>query len=550
MRSIQTKYLILILCCILVTSLTVGAIGVVNANEILKEDSAAILNLQCQKEAHTINEMLNNVSKSVNQLVSYAQSEMGDSDRLWSDPDYMDAYTKKVQTVAVSAAENTNGAIAVYFRFNKEYTSPTAGMFMMRESRDGRFVEMPITDLSQYDEDDVKHVGWYYAPINAGGPVWMDPYENLNLGIYMISYIVPIYKDHQLIAILGMDIAMDLLCNNLDSFQAYNTGYAFVWAKNGDLIFHKDFPQGIAASEFSDELKNMSQKAQEAISTDEPVKYTRKGIKKYMKSQLLDNGMTLSICASKEEIEAPLQRLIVSCAASIILFLLIAVFATRAVTKRMTRPIQQLTEAAQKIARGDLDVEIDCRSKDEVGILAKSFQVTAAELKTQINAISELAYMDGLTGVRNKTSYEEEITLLDEQIKAKEAAFGVVVMDINNLKYMNDTYGHEMGDMLILDSARIMKKVFDENKLFRIGGDEFVAVLFSKQLLDTAGVLEQFREEIAVFNRTNTKYEEQLHIAAGISIYRPEEDRTFSEVFRRADARMYEDKALQKTKES
>lgn len=58
-----------------------------------------------------------------------------------------------------------------------------------------------------YDPDDLEHVGWYYIPVKNGAPMWMDPYLNENINIYMISYIVPLFaEDGTSIGIVGMDI--------------------------------------------------------------------------------------------------------------------------------------------------------------------------------------------------------------------------------------------------------------------------------------------------------------------------------------------------------
>lgn len=549
MRSIQTKYLALILCCILVTSVTAVTLGVMNGNRILEEDSATILNLQCTKEANEINDLLSDIRQSVTQISNYAIEQLGDPQELIEDPDQLDEYAKKVGEVSKNAAETTDGAVAVYFRFHEDMTTKLTGVFLTKDSRTGGFIDHELTDISKYDASDTEHVGWYYLPFKVGKGVWMDPYQNKNLGIYMISYIIPIYKDDQPIALIGMDIDMNVLYKKVSRLTAYDSGYAFLWSSSGDLLCHTDYPEGVKREELTDKQLEMKRLSDKAKTQDEPILYTWNGQKKYLRAKPLENGMTFSICAPQREIEEPVRRMIFSSFIMLLLILVVAVPVTVRVTKMMTRPIKQLTESAQKMVLGNLDVTIECKSHDEVGILADSFRQMAGKLKEQIEYIRNLAYTDVMTGTRNKTAYEGFVEEMEEQMKTKQSAFAVIVMDINNLKQMNDLHGHEMGDALIADSAALMKSVFDEKTLFRIGGDEFVAVLSEDAVSQADTLMAAFRRKIDEFNGTKRRYEEEVHIAAGITEYDRTFDQNYGDVFRRADSLMYQDKKLQKMKD-
>ena len=97
-----------------------------------------------------------------------------------------------------------------------------------------------------------------------------------------------------------------------------------------------------------------------------------------------------------------------------------------------------------------------------------------------------LAYTDSLTGAKSRHAYVELEMKMDESISYKKLTkFAVVVFDINGLKKINDTLGHEYGDMLIIDAAGIMRNVFSTEHVFRIGGDEFIVVIENKTQKDT-----------------------------------------------------------------
>lgn len=547
MRSIQTKYLVLILCCILITSVTAVTLGVINGNRILEEDSATILDLQCTKETNEMNHMLEDIRHSVIQIRNYASGQMEDPKALAADPQKLDEYVEKVREVSKNAAETTDGAVAVYLRFHEDMTTAQSGVFLTRDNRTGGFVDHELTDISKYDPSDTEHVGWYYLPFQVGSGVWMDPYENKNLGIYMISYIIPIYRNDQPVALVGMDIDMQLLYRHIESVSVYDSGYAFLWSSGGDLLCHKDYPDGLLREDMAEEQDKIRHLSDKSKTQNEQVRYIWKGQRKYLRAKTLENGMSFSICVPQREIEKPVRRMIFTSFIMLLLILLVAVPVTVRVNKMMTRPIKQLTESVQKVVSGDMDISIKCNSRDEVGILADSFRRMADQIREQITYIRNLAYTDVMTGTRNKTAYEEFVEEMEKSLSTEDTSFAVVVMDINNLKEMNDQFGHEMGDALIEDSASLMKTVFDSKKLFRIGGDEFVAILTEDAVSRLDQLLEEFQQEIELFNSTERRYEAKVHIAAGGTVYDRTCDKSYGDVFRRADALMYENKKFQKT---
>ena len=149
-----------------------------------------------------------------------------------------------------------------------------------------------------------------------------------------------------------------------------------------------------------------------------------------------------------------------------------------------------------------------------------------------------LAYRDALTGVKSKLAYVEFEEKKNHDISAgRKPEFAVAVFDVNGLKQINDTLGHEKGDQFIIDACMTICKHFKRSPVFRIGGDEFVALIEGEDFLN--------REELILsFDRMmdHPKHPEQAIIAMGVSDYRDGEDDSFHKVFVRADHKMYERK--------
>ncbi len=152
---------------------------------------------------------------------------------------------------------------------------------------------------------------------------------------------------------------------------------------------------------------------------------------------------------------------------------------------------------------------------------------------------NEMARRDELTGTKNKTAYQEMETELQRQIEEGTASFGIVVCDINGLKLINDTEGHKAGDDYIRASSKLVCNVFRHSPVYRIGGDEFVAVLRGQDYVNRESLIATFRRQV----EENVRMGEGAIVASGLAEYLPSEDHGVLDVFNRADNEMYEVKA-------
>ena len=158
------------------------------------------------------------------------------------------------------------------------------------------------------------------------------------------------------------------------------------------------------------------------------------------------------------------------------------------------------------------------------------------ELKTE----KELARRDELTGVKNKTAYKElEASIQGNIDNGLECVnFALVVCDSNNLKQINDTKGHAAGDEYTRDSAHILCNIFVHSPVFRVGGDEFVVYLRGNDYSTRLELMEKLQKQIL----ENKKKDSGVILASGMSVYNPESDKLVSDIFKRADQAMYENK--------
>ena len=156
----------------------------------------------------------------------------------------------------------------------------------------------------------------------------------------------------------------------------------------------------------------------------------------------------------------------------------------------------------------------------------------------ELGSTRKLAYTDPLTGVKNKLSYAEAEDRLQTQINAGKApVFAIAVFDLNGLKLINDTKGHDAGDKYIVDSCRTICRIFEHSPVFRIGGDEFTAILEGNDYESRFELMKLFDRQI----EENLRYGGAV-VASGMAQFDPDLDVDCMTVFKRADRNMYERK--------
>lgn len=153
----------------------------------------------------------------------------------------------------------------------------------------------------------------------------------------------------------------------------------------------------------------------------------------------------------------------------------------------------------------------------------------------KLGRVMNVAYKDLLTNVKNINAYAETKERVNREIKeGKGMPFAVAVFDLNDLKYVNDFQGHEAGDKYIRDGCNLICKTFSHSPVFRIGGDEFCAIVINDDYIHKEELMKKFDETVE-FNQKNGG----VVVSSGISYYEKGIDSDYDEVFTRADELMY-----------
>ncbi len=166
-------------------------------------------------------------------------------------------------------------------------------------------------------------------------------------------------------------------------------------------------------------------------------------------------------------------------------------------------------------------------------------------LKTKLDEAIMRANKDPLTGVKNMTAYTETVGEITRKIANKEELeFAIVMCDVNKLKVVNDTYGHDMGDKFIKNCCNLICSTYSHSPVYRIGGDEFAVILTGMDYTNRDELIDSLGEKLAKASKIDRIEDGRAVMAVGMSVYKPYSDVSVASVTKRADESMYNNKRI------
>ena len=518
-HSLQFRFLMTVVSAIVTVTIFVGGLSIYEVDNYIQKETHNLVEVTCENEATKINATFSDMEKSVRIMEKYLLSFFESAEDV-KNPDKQNEVINFADEMFITIAEDTEGAIAYYVRLNPEISHSTAGIFYSKTGGGKEYIRFEPTDLSVYDKNDTEHVGWYWQPYEAGKAIWMTPYYNQNNNVFMISYVVPMYFENSFIGVVGMDFDYTVLTQTIHEIEVYDNGFAHLELNN--VIIH-----------------NGADGTEGEISNANPDKYLKV-------SRVLTNGMTLVLSADYDDIRQIRYSIAFNILFTVLLFSVVFSVLVIFLVKRIVKPLKELTDASVKLAGGNYDVEIVHSNIKEINLLSTTFEKMTINLREHKDLQHRLSHRDSLTGLRNTTSYNGWVCEFEKKIDEGGVSFGIAVLDINNLKEINDTYGHIIGNELIITASRIICDTFKKSPVFRIGGDEFCVILQNRDLADQKKLFESFDAECASTYIDNLNAKIPVSIAKGFAEFDPTKDTKFSDVFERADNEMYKNKRLMK----
>jgi len=203
-----------------------------------------------------------------------------------------------------------------------------------------------------------------------------------------------------------------------------------------------------------------------------------------------------------------------------------------------------------KGGKGDVIKGLDAGADD---FLTKPFNSEELKYRVKIGEriinlerrILKLATTDSLTGVLNRRAFMERMGKEIQRAKREETPISLILMDIDHFKNVNDTYGHQTGDLVL---QRVTDQLIDRSRAYdfvgRYGGEEFVICVLSPEGIDPKSIAERMRQNIEAQTIVTDHSDQSLHITAsfGVGICRPGSEDGLDALIKRTDKALYEAK--------
>ena len=536
MHSLRTRITLMTVFVVLIALTIITAICILFIRSSEHRDSEQMMLLLCETGERNLDYYFDSVQKSVQKVASYAEADQEglETEQLERHIQHMEAFFEEM-------AYKTNGVLTYYYRIDPAVSDSVKGFWYINLDGEG-FIPHEPTDITLYDTQDTSKLVWFTVPKHEGKAVWLPPYITDNLGARVISYNMPIYCRGQFVGVVGIEIDYSTMAAQVESIRLYKNGYAFLNGPDGELFFH---PR-IDVATLTDETRPETPEG--LLSESTFIHYTFEGEEKHGAWLPLSNGMRLTVAVPMAETEGEWQRLVSEIIiASCVVLVIMSAF-SMFYTRKITRPLEELTKASELAVQGNYDFKLEYDKDDEVGKLTRAFRQLTSHVKEHISDLNKRVYVDALTSVKNQGAFSSALDSLQAQIDSAETPpeFGIGVFDCDGLKAINDLCGHDKGNLYLKNACHLICRVFQHSPVFRIGGDEFAVILRNTDFENRDKLITDFEIGAAEACMKAMNKWEEIHVSKGIAIYDRNTDPSVIDTVRRADKNMYLDKRRHK----
>lgn len=430
--------------------------------------------------------------------------------------------------------------------------------------------------VEKFDNFDPTIRPWYKKAAELGYPVFSDVYNHFVFKVPTITASYPVYEDGDLLAVFGVDYTLIWLGQMLSDLPIETNGMVFITDSSDRMI---------ASSKLSDDIFKMVEGASVQINAAESdnalireaVKraYSSTDVKALeFQSRSYNHGVAafkhygldwkIHVLLSSDDILSDLNDALSQTYYVVFISLIIFALFAWLLTRWLTQPILHLNEAAKHLAEGKFDFVSDEVRSDELGQLSRSFnemainltnvvfslesQVTerTKDLQNSNEILSRLSFSDGLTGLPNRRKFDDFYLKAYKLNQMRNRGMAIIMMDLDNFKHFNDTYGHLTGD----DCLRRVSEVFGasiantKDLIARYGGEEFTGVLQGYSKEEVYEQCESIRKEIEKIRMLSESFGPlTVTISIGATFFIPDEDTDPQIYVLKADQALYEAKS-------
>lgn len=374
--------------------------------------------------------------------------------------------------------------------------------------------------------------------------------SNINKDAHSIEILTPVKFKDEIIGLIRANISVDYFGTFLSDSED-----AFILTGDNSTLFN--------STGFSED-NYLSEQAELILGSSHTSGHISKGSsfnKIYGYSKVADYDWFYIIKQEGTEYQKILSSLPITLCITLFIIILISIHISNILAQKYTEPIITLKDNMTEAAAGNLDLKCEIDSEDEFGELSdmfnnmmniisnnynqlneskKQLELNELELKKNYAHIEQLAYHDGLTGLYNRVAFMKyAYDILHKNGSQLSTRHAIFFLDLDNFKNVNDTLGHDYGDILLKQVSMRLNSTIELNDLLaRTGGDEFLILKSSYNSVDE---LDEYANKLVQVIREPYNLDGEtanVSLSVGIALF-PRDGLTTSELIKNSDIAMY-----------
>lgn len=450
---------------------------------------------------------------------------------------------------------------------NNKMTKGASEYYSTSENGEG------VSFVEKFDNFDPRKRPWYIKAVSAESQSFSDIYNHFVFKEPTITASYPIYENNELIGVFGVDYLLTWLGKTLSSLPIGNSGQIFVVNSNNQLvasssdekIFKSENGNSelIIANESENEIIRKTIELSEKLRESELINFDVNKKKYYANSESFGKyGVEWKIYIVLAEVDflSEMNNTIRETEMFNILFIFLFLAFGFWLARWITNPIVNLNASAKSLTEGAFKHVDHENRQDELGQLTKSFNIMGSqltdlvanlemqvaertrELEERNEVLQELSFFDGLTCIPNRRRFDDFFNMAFSLSIRNSQPIAILMLDIDEFKKYNDTYGHLQGDECIKNIAAVLKNtVKSKNDIAaRYGGEEFIVVL---QDTDKDSVIKVSKEIMRGIKALNMEHIQSTYgvvtVSIGIVYEVPYENQNPAEFIGKADEALY-----------
>lgn len=443
MKKISSKIMFAIISCSIIIALLLGSASILQSSKYIKKEVDDKLLFMSESYANEFSQTFKIVEASINTLKADESTEF-DLDQFKSDISYIEEYTEKVDPVIKRIAEATDGVEGVYFVLDDALLGEKRWIWYADAEGDGTFIRQGQSSTELYSTAN-QNMHWYYGPSEENRGIWSKPYLEPVFDINIISYSEAIFVDDVLIGVIGMDIKIDDIKNTIENMKVYDTGYAFLFDENYNVLIHPSLStetnlKTMENGQFKFITEHMD-KNQSGV-----VEYKLRGKDKVLGYAHLSNGWIIGFAPPIDEIFQPLNELKAILIILTLLGIVLSIIASIIFSNRFFNPLSSAVKQLKFMELGDFTQEISkelLNREDDLGTFIRavdSMQKVIIELMEKVKNPSDTIANSPkfLVEVKEQTQIAtNQVTTAIEQIVKNTEEEAI------NKKILEQTIAHE-----------------------------------------------------------------------------------------------------------